>query len=153
MGKVWTDASTTLAEANLNKMLSGDNTTGQGGAGIACWGSSVYWVSGTTFGIHDYWGAKNIQPDLTATWVSSSPYYFVDVDCSAIGHIFYDTTYGPVVVASQDGPKTVPYHIMTTSVGNHLYFYFYSMGSTPAIISTPDTNMDFHFIVWGYIHP
>lgn len=152
MGKVWTDASTTLAAANLNKMVSGDNTTGSNGAGIACWGAEVQWQSGTTFAVSANVGAKNIAGDLVVSW--DAPSSTVIVDYSAAGHVFETSSYDPVVVASQLYTISVPYHIVVypNAANQRLIFRFYSMGATPAVITTADTNMDFHFIVWGYLN-
>ena len=147
MPKAFDDGVTTLTESNFNKLLVGDGTVGDGN-GVACFGGYIYWDSGTNFVISNYWGATNIYDDMAVSWDGTNN--VVALDLSGITNLFKTPGYGPVCVAQQD-IATTPYHIQVASASTLVWFKFVTTGASPAVVTVPDANMNFHFVLWGYL--
>ena len=148
MTKLFTDGATTLTASNLNKHLAGDGTVGTNAGGFACWGLYVYWVSGTTF--------------AASTVVGSVGNYDKAVFSFSAGFLTIDLTnclprplagIRPVVQCTQ-GKVGTSYTIQAEAdSATQVQVKFFSVGASPALVTTADQHMKFNLLLWYEISP
>lgn len=137
--KTFTDSSTTLAEANFNKLITADGTVGSSSAGFSCWGSRIQYTGAAWTPVTGY-GSSEKYDDLVLTWVTNH----IQIDIPAD----FNATWLPVPMAGQTAGMTSKYMALASQASaTRTNVYFYDMDGT--LVTTEDTSMDFNIIWWG----
>ena len=142
MTKIFTDASTTLAEANFNKLCAADGTVGSHSAGHACWGLRVRYNGAAWEAVADF-GAEEQIANVGFTWDTDE----VEIDLSGCDNQFNSGTY-PVCVASQTKGAASEYLVRAVASDYQTILVDFT-DPAGSIVTVEDTSMDFQLIMFG----
>lgn len=142
MAKIFTNSSTTLAEANLNKLLAADGTVGSNSAGHASWGLRIRYTGAAWEAVANT-GSENQIALVGIAWDTDH----LEIDISSCSNVFNASTY-PVCVVSQTYGVTTPYVIRAYAYADDMiYVDFTDMAG--AAVTVEATSMDFSLILFG----
>lgn len=142
MAKIFTNTSTTLAEANLNKLCAGDGTVGSHSTGYGVWGLRIRYTGAAWEAFADT-GAENQIALATYTWHTTH----LDIGLASTSNPFNAATL-PVAVCSQTAGTTNAYFICAVATADdNIQVNFRDAAGTA--VTTEDTSMDFQILIFG----
>lgn len=142
MAKIFTNTSTTLAEANLNKLCAGDGTVGSHSTGYGIWGLRIRYTGAAWEAYADF-GAENQIALATYTWDTTH----LDIGLAATSNPFNAATF-PIAVVSQTAGVANEYWVgAVATADDNIQVNFADMAGTA--VTTEDTSMDFQILIFG----
>lgn len=145
--KIFTDASTTLAEANLNKLISGDGTVGPNSKGFTAWGLYIYYSSGSSAWVASTtYGATEQTSNVVLGWSAVANALSIDISgCTNPPSVKY-----PLIFCQQGSGYAVQLNIKAIALSPTTFSVkFYDKADT--LQTTEISSMAFNMLIFGAV--
>lgn len=147
MAVIWTDSTTGLAAAALNKMMAGDGYTNGAYATLAY---RIYY-DGASWVVDTSYGTKQSAADVSVAWNAGDNR--LDIDLSGLDNPFNGT---PAVIVQAEAPAahaTGPrYNVYARATGPNDILVRFRDGANAAFATSESTSMIFDIFICGSIY-